>query len=91
MLFFALHCFILSYELIFSESVLCLSQCFYILRLFWDTEGLSPTLPVDTLLDIQQFSPSVLPMPSVTVCEVMSFSGKANIFTYRHEQLSCVM
>ena len=45
------------------------------------------SLPTDKLLEIQQLTLSLLQMQPVTVCLVMSFSGKANFYASRHAQL----
>ena len=62
----------------FSKSDLCLSQTFCFLGLCWDTVHMSVSLLPDKLADIQQLALSLLQTPHVTVCRVMSFSGKAN-------------
>ena len=71
----------------FSKSDLCLSQSFTFLGLCWDTVHMLVSLPHDKLADIQQLALSLLCIPHVTVCKVMSFLGKANSCTNGHSQL----
>ena len=54
---------------------------------------MSVSLPPDKLADIQQLALSLLQTQPVTVCQVMSFLGKANFCANGHSQLwrlSCV-
>ena len=71
----------------FSQSDLCLTHTFCFLRLCWDTVHMSVSLPPDKLADIQQLAFSLLQSQHVTVCQVMSFLGKANFCTNGHSQL----
>ena len=48
---------------------------------------ISVSVPPDNLADIQQLALSLLQTQPVTVCQVMSFFGKANLWTKGHFQL----
>ena len=71
----------------FSKSDLCLSQTFTFWGLCWDTVSMSVSLPPDKLADIQQLPLSLLQTTHVSVCKVMSFSGKAIFCTNGHFQM----
>ena len=78
----------------FSKSALCLTQTFYFLGVCWDTVHMSISLPSDKLADIQQLALSLLQTQPVSVCQVMSFWGKANFCANGHywlQRLCCVI
>ena len=71
----------------FSKSDIHLTWTFCFLGLCWDTVCMSVSLPPDKLADIQQLTLSLLQNQHITVCQVMSFLGKANFCTNGHSQL----
>ena len=71
----------------FSKSDLHLTQTFCFMGLCWDTVHMSVSLPPDKLPDIQQLALSLLQVQPITVCQVMSFLGKANFCANGHSQL----
>ena len=79
--FCVLYWFTLDYILIF-QSLFFASDF-----LFWDTVHMSVSLHPDKLADIQQFALTLLQTQPVTICQVMSFLGKANFSANGHSQL----
>ena len=62
----------------FSKYDLCLTQTFCFLGLCVDIVYMSVSLPLDKFADNQQLALSLWQDQHVTVCQVMSFLGKAN-------------
>ena len=75
----------------FSRSDLCLTQTFCFLGLCWDTVHMSVSLPPDKLADIWQLALSLLQSQHVTIHEVMSFLGKANLYQWRLQTVALVL
>ena len=71
---------------IFSKSELCLTQCFCLLRLFWDTVDVSVSKPSDKVLEIEQLGHSLLQIQPVSPSGLV-FLGETNFCTNRYSQL----
>ena len=84
-LFLLLVC--LGLHINFSKSDFCLNHHFRFLGLCLDMLGMCVFMPSDKLDEIWQLAHSLLQTQPVTVCEVMSFLGKAIFYDSGHSQL----
>ena len=79
----------------FSKSLLCLTQCFQFLELFWDTVDMSGSVPSWTnFLRYRGWFILLLQRQSVTVHQVKSFWDKTTFCSKGHAllcQLCCVI